>query len=590
MKFLNSFQDLLIADLLLEGKLVASKRFLNKIENLSGNKVGEFLFSQFSSEEDRGDLAQNVVDITDKEDIITFMSDRAFAKLGKDSYDEEIFSAKGRSETRIGRFVRSLSTQLGQKFSDKEIEEFVNAYKASDTSKDNFKLVSGQDIKKYYGEDTYSRGGGTLGTSCMRYETCQDFFDIYVKNPNSCQMLVLFDKDDKILGRALVWKIFSKELNVECSAEYFMDRIYSIKDSDVLKFRKFATTRGWIYRKRDNNDSEFNSMVFVYKGETIWGKVVSELRPGLRIDEFPYVDSMTFLKGKYISNVGLGQDQKVLCDTDGSYDICGTCNNTGKQEIYRCQDCNGDGSIKCPKCRCRDCNDGYITCNKCDEGYVSCPDCDNGYNECSSCNGDGYLSCKTCNGNGSIGKCKKCNGQSITCKICNGEGEYYRKWGYGKRLVACTECGGRGEISPHATFVSKEESPNRCDCFAPFYLDEMKKMESQGFNSGREKCQSCKGEGSFNCEKCDGDGNIMCEKCDGEGTNKCKDCNGQVEWKCKKCDGGILNIKCNCIDGEVTCSSCKGTGVPKNSKVDCQECVDLLNSLKRSIKSGNFKL
>lgn len=618
MKFLNSFQDLIIkeyTDLLLEGKLIASKRFLDRIENVSDNKVGEFLHSQFLSGEDKGDLPQNVVDITDRDDIITFMSDKSFSKLFYPPNSEEIFSAKGRSETKIGRFVRSLSNQLGQKFTDKEIEDFVNVYKASDTKKDNFKLVSGKEIKKYYNVESYSRESGTLGSSCMRYDHCEDYFDIYTKNPNSCQMLVLFDNEDKslIVGRALVWKIYKKELSEECSAEYFMDRIYTVKDSDVLKFRKFAESNGWIYRKRDSNENHFNCLVFVDKGKTIWGRLVSELRPGLKIDEYPYVDSMSFMKGRYISNVGLGKDQKLLCDTEGSYDICDTCQNTGKQTIHRCDECGGDGQTKCPKCKCKKCDGGYIKCKNCSDGTIQCvdchgdgcidcPDCDHGYNNCTKCNGDGSIDCKKCDGDGSLGLCKKCKGEPITCKICSGEGKYYRKWGTGKRLTNCQECGGEGTVI--GTFTSSKESLNRCDCYQAesnywgYKPIGMKPGESRGRNVGIEKCDECKGDGSYNCDQCDGDGNIMCKSCD-DGTKDCIRCEGEGSWRCEVCDGeggedcdscedGILDIKCKCDDGLVKCQSCNGTGVPKINKIDCSECVGLVKSLEREIKSGDF--
>jgi hypothetical protein len=611
MKFLNSFEDLLIErniNLLLEGKLIGSSKFLHRIENSSNSKVGKFLYSQFSSEEEHDDLPQNVVDVTDKEDTITFMSDKSFTKLGKDPSDPEIFKAKGRSETRIGRFVRSLSTKLGQSFTDKEIEEFVNTYKAADTTKDNFKLVSGKEISKHYHQDSYAKpSGGTLGDSCMRYPECQDYFDIYDKNPDSCRMLILFDKENKVLGRALIWKISKIEMNKDCEAEYFMDRVYSCKDSDVIKFRKFAESNNWIYRKRDNNNSHFNSLVFIYKGQTVWGKIVTELRPGLKIDEFPYVDTMSFLKGKYISNVGLGQDQKILDDTEGGHGGCDSCNNTGKETIYSCIECGGNGSVQCPKCKCKKCENGHIKCEKCTngsidcsscqgEGTIRCGRCDEGYNNCSKCNGEGKFDCKKCEGNGIKGKCKKCEGKAIICKICNGEERYYRKWGNGKRLVNCTECH-HGWIYAGATFNSKSDSPNRCDCYVPTHNWMTLHPDLRGHNSGQEKCLDCKGVGNFNCDKCDGDGSFecthceggfnSCTKCDGEGGWDCKNCNGEGRWECKDCHGdGRLDIKCKCESGDIECTACNGTGIPKNNKVECSQCVNLIKTLEREMELG----
>lgn len=612
MKFLNSFDDLIVErniQLLLEGRLIGSDQFLSRIKNTSNTKVGEFLIDQFSSNDDRGDLAQNIIDVTNKEDSITFMSDKSFAKIGRDESDPEIFKLKGRSETRIGRFVRSLCAKLGQNFTDKEIEEFVNSYKASDATKDNFKLVSGNNIGKYYHEDTYSSVSGNLGDSCMRYPECQDYFDIYNKNPDTCRMLVLFDAKNKVLGRALIWKIHRKELNEECTAEYFMDRIYTKNDSDAVKFRKFAETNNWLCRKRNNNDSDFNSMVFIYKGKTIWGKLTSELRPGIRISEFPYVDSMCFLKGRYISNAGLGQDQKILCSTDGSYDSCHTCGNTGKETIYECPDCDGTGQIICPKCKCVKCNgNGRIDCPKCDEGITKCVDCegdgnircshcDDGYNTCNKCGGNGEFKCKKCKGNGDLGFCKKCKGQDMICKICDGKGQYHKKWGMGKRLIKCTECE-NGIIKRNSYFTSKEGSLNRCDCYhGRLWQGTM----DQGYNSGIEVCTDCGGEGSIMCDPCDGDGKIICQNCDGNGDIPCETCGGDGGWKCKNCGGdgwweckdcggdGRTNKKCECHEGYINCPSCKGSGTPKNNKKNCKDCVGLTDRLNKEIKDGKFK-
>ena len=67
----------------------------------------------------------------------------------------------------------------------------------------------------------------------MRYKGCQDFLDIYTKNPEVCQLLILKSDDnkDKITGRALIWKL--------TNGSYYMDRIYTINDSDKLLFFDF---------------------------------------------------------------------------------------------------------------------------------------------------------------------------------------------------------------------------------------------------------------------------------------------------------------------------------------------------------------
>lgn len=41
----------------------------------------------------------------------------------------------------------------------------------------------------------------TLGKSCMSHKECQSFLDIYVENPEVCQMLIHLDKEGKLLSK-----------------------------------------------------------------------------------------------------------------------------------------------------------------------------------------------------------------------------------------------------------------------------------------------------------------------------------------------------------------------------------------------------
>ena len=106
------------------------------------------------------------------------------------------------------------------------IKKFNNAVKSKrENIFKDFKIVKDEDIRKYYLYESYESDNHTLGGSCMRYEKCQKYLDIYVKNPEVCQLLILKSDDDKdkIKGRALIWKL--------TNGEYYMDRIY-------LKFNK----------------------------------------------------------------------------------------------------------------------------------------------------------------------------------------------------------------------------------------------------------------------------------------------------------------------------------------------------------------
>lgn len=582
MKFVHSFEDLVIESgisLILEGKLTASQEFLERLQSMRDNNIAKFLYDKFSEEEVvEKDLPQNIIDVTDKEDTITFMSDKAFNKSGEDIEDQKIFKLKGRSETRVGRFAKALCNELGKKVSDKEIEEFVNIYKSKkESSTEEFKLVSGDEITYYYHEDNYAGSSGTLGDSCMRYPDCSEYFDIYTENPKVCKLLVYLDEDGNALGRSLIWKIHKMEMDKkECDAKYFMDRIYTIKDSDVIKFKNYAESKGWMYRKLMTNEVEKGGpFIFIHNKKQYIGKIVIKLEDDASTyDNYPYIDTLRYCDGEYlISNVGFVTDgnQFVMDDTEGSSDTCSSCDNSGIVDVgNECQNCHGNGDVKCQECRCKECHEGFVECSEC---RGEC------YTTCESCNGDGHKKCTKCKG-GIVKACEKCKDEPITCKLCNGSGIYSKKWGLGTRKVKCTECS-EGKIHPkhenmeigfYGTLIPKN-SPNRCECSELYIWD-----RNLAVNTGVVLCDDCSA------------GTIKCEECDGNGDTYCSECGGAGGHDCKKCNGGILKGKCknkSCSEGQIQCKECKGTGsVKKNQKVKCSECSGILENFHKRIKSG----
>jgi hypothetical protein len=221
----------------------------------------------------------------------------------------------------VGRFVNRLLTVSKISFTTKELETFVNNFKAqydmiiNETFKD-LKLVKGLDIRKYYSANKYSEpSSGTLWNSCMSYDRCQSFLDIYVENPN-VQLLILKNEEDKIRGRALVWKLDDPDRT-------FMDRVYTINDSDINLFIDYAKRKNWLYKDKQSSDilriSEGPKVsCSLYKGE--------EDMSFLEAMQYPYMDTLCYLSDSgYLSNSSLSvvENSKVfyliLRTTDGSY-------------------------------------------------------------------------------------------------------------------------------------------------------------------------------------------------------------------------------------------------------------------------------
>lgn len=220
-------------------------------------------------------------------------------------------------EMKIGRFTRSLLEKIGYKPNDKEIETFVNKYIANlfiySNSKDLFKTVEGEDIRKWYHEKMYHSGNSSLGKSCMRYDNCQGFFKIYEENQDKCKMLIL-EKDGKILGRTLLWTIDSGEL--------YMDRVYTSKDSIANVFKTHAIDNKILYMNGYRSSSD-DREVLVFKND-IDVTDTTELKITLNKSEFekyPYMDTFRFLKDNTLSSTKFRDvgEYKDLINTNGTY-------------------------------------------------------------------------------------------------------------------------------------------------------------------------------------------------------------------------------------------------------------------------------
>lgn len=295
--------------LLLEGMIYSSSSFLVKIKSMKkepGN-VGEIAKAIYRMIDDGAwfeddKIKQNYFDTTDSEDKVSFLMNNKVS----DDWDEEEdpslpYTMKGRNEVKIGKLVTYLMKLSNIDVTPKDIESFVNVYKSkSESSELSFRLVSGKDIAKYYkGDNTYGFKNelGSLGNSCM-VDVEEKRFKIYTDNPEKVSMLIYLNSDDKIFGRALVWKLDKSP----CDANYFMDRVYTTKDSDVYKFINYAKSQGWMYKYRQSYGVD-KAVSFIYKDKEVYGQIKVELDGSFR--KYPFIDTLSFLSKdkKSLSNL-----------------------------------------------------------------------------------------------------------------------------------------------------------------------------------------------------------------------------------------------------------------------------------------------
>jgi len=302
-------------------QIIYSEAFRHILTYIAANspeasEIGRKLLEIESGTDDYVD-DYTLIDKTDKNDMISYVQSSRFyrehpdqkedlPKMGRysDVVKNSKFWTSGRTpEYGIGRWVRHIYKDvLGAPIENASLEAFVNAYKSTHDSMfstgDEFELVKGEDIRHWYLVDNYLEESGQLGNSCMRYARCQEFLDIYVNNPESCQLLILKSAKDpeKIIGRALVWTLHD---GPGVAGRLFMDRVYTIKDSDRIRFQEYA--------KKNQ----------ILTGATSAYKI--KVKEG-GYDYYPYMDTFSSLdRDKGILSTDLSnQDAVELRNTDGT--------------------------------------------------------------------------------------------------------------------------------------------------------------------------------------------------------------------------------------------------------------------------------
>lgn len=315
-----------------------------------------------------------------------------------DNKEKDLWS-KGRQEISVGRGIRALLTSGGIKFSDSDLEDFVNLYKtAVDKINDRyqyFESIKGHAIGHWYHYSNYKERSGTLGCSCMS-NVNPDYFDIYISNPDVCELVILKSEDDAslIVGRALLWTLRD--------GKKFMDRIYTIKDSEVSLFKGWAKENGW-YSKFYNSSTDSGLANAPDGMQVDLGTLVVDIKKGM-YEAYPYLDTLKYFNpvDGTLSNVRGGKEVYVLEDTGGELYRCEYCGGSGNQT---CGNCDGDGWFDCYRCH----GSGELNCGECsgsgkvegEEGEEECPECGgSGHNECSACDGSGREDCGDCDGRG----------------------------------------------------------------------------------------------------------------------------------------------------------------------------------------------
>ncbi|MFW6243491.1 MAG: hypothetical protein ACOC2W_04960 [bacterium] len=206
--------------------------------------------------------------------------------------------------------------ELSKQDKPSDLESFQNMFKAIVEANSKIIVkVNGDDIIKYYNRDNYQISSGNLGGSCMNDPSKGKYLKMYSLNPNNVEMLVLYPEDvrDKIIGRALLWKL--------PNGKFFMDRVYVAKDSDEYMFVEYAKAKGYLYK---------TSQTYGWDYDLIDGKTGKRERYNIEVklentdfEYYPYLDTLQYFNKEtgVLTNNGLNIERDkgwLLCtDTTG---------------------------------------------------------------------------------------------------------------------------------------------------------------------------------------------------------------------------------------------------------------------------------
>lgn len=278
--------------------LIFSKSFIEFLQFANRDHIIAQIICNGQLDNHLKDEGNYICDVPGENDMISFLPKSKYEKV-EDPWKE------GRVKIKIGRFIKKFFSEFSISnwhINDSEIERFVNFYK-SFFSNENSKLeiVTGEDISKYYLEDNYytldGMRYGTLWNSCMRQRERNSFMKLYDKNPN-IKMLVLFDSEQKVKARALLWESGVKDPKTD--EEYkIMDRIYTFYDHDVDTFKRWAEENGYIYKWKQDAKSE---LFFNVDGK----KKILRLKVDLKcegLNYYPYLDTFKFMKMNFNNDI-----------------------------------------------------------------------------------------------------------------------------------------------------------------------------------------------------------------------------------------------------------------------------------------------
>lgn len=197
------------------------------------------------------------------------------------SENKDYWEVKIRYHSRPGSLMKKMF-----KINDVQIESFTTQLQSIiDPPVYTMKVVQSDDIAKYYSHYNHAQPYGSLGNSCMN-SSPREYFDIYVNNPEQINMLVMFDKYEKVMGRAILWNGDGFKL---------LDRIYICNDNYLTYFYNWAKENNCYYKEQNTWNTPQHLM---FNNEKVFKKIEITLNK-TKFDKYPYLDTFKWLDRMY---------------------------------------------------------------------------------------------------------------------------------------------------------------------------------------------------------------------------------------------------------------------------------------------------
>jgi hypothetical protein len=275
-------------------------------------------------------------------EMISYITEERLSRAIATGYDK--WDIKYRYGIKPAAFIEKLFPNT---FTDKDKEIFTVGFRAEILRKfpkpeDLVRIVhvEGEDIRNYYHRRTYQDDDcGSLGSSCMKHDDCQKYFDIYVENKDKIGMAIVFNEYGELIARCICWYPEGKGKG----KPKYNDRIYCSSDTIGRNMQITLEKHGYIniYNGNPVKTLEFEKSLVIQLEKWVF-------------NYYPYVDTMTYMniqKGTLHNHSSRGHISLGSTGGGPKLDYCNSCKKINQfsnlREVvrgsakgtYACQEC-----------------------------------------------------------------------------------------------------------------------------------------------------------------------------------------------------------------------------------------------------------